>query len=170
MMPTLPRALTALAGLLLLATPAAAHISFETATVTAGKTVKFVLRVPHGCGSLPTTGIRLQIPKTLEHVKPAPKPGWTLSLVPDTAGAGATSGHGASAAVGEIAWTGGRLEDAWYDEFTFRATVSKSATGRIFVPVVQECDGGVERWIEIPAGSGSADDLNAPAPSVRVEP
>lgn len=169
------RAPAVLLGLGLLTLPAAAHISFETPVVAAGKTAKFVLRVPHGCGDRPTTGIRLQIPKGLESVKPQPKAGWTLELVPeahtDAAGAAAHSGgHGSAAAISEIAWTGGRLEDAWYDEFAFRATVAKGTTGRLFVPVVQQCDGGVERWIEVPAAGGSSDDLKFPAPSVRVEP
>lgn len=153
--------------------PASAHITFENREVKSGATVKFVLRVPHGCEGSATTGVRIALPESLTEAKPQPKPGWTLSIVADDVhNAAATPGHGHGGAGGvkEIGWTGGRLEDAHYDEFVFRATVGKAASGRIFVPVVQQCEGGTDRWIEIPADGGSSDDLKHPAPSIRVEP
>jgi uncharacterized protein YcnI len=155
------------------ALPASAHITFENKEVKPGATVKFVLRVPHGCDGAATTAVRIALPASLSEAKPQPKPGWTLSLVTeDVQNASATQGHdhGGAGNLKEIAWTGGRLEDAHYDEFVFRAAVSKTASGRIFVPVVQQCDGGTARWIEIPTDGGSVDDLKYPAPSVRVEP
>jgi len=166
-------------GLLLAATamsfafPAHAHITFENKEVKAGTTVKFVLRIPHGCGALATTGVRISLPEQLSEAKPQPKPGWTLKLVTeDLHQASATSAHahGGAATVKEISWSGGRLEDAFYDEFVFRAAVAKDAAGEIRVPVIQDCDGGTERWIEIPTSGGSAGDLKSPAPSVHVQP
>lgn len=153
--------------------PASAHITFENKEVKPGATVKFVLRVPHGCDGAATTAVRIALPESLSDAKPQPKPGWTLSLVTEnvqSASATPGHGHGGTGNLKEIAWTGGRLEDAHYDEFVFRAGISKAATGRIFVPVVQQCDGGTARWIEIPTDGGSSDDLKYPAPSVRVEP
>lgn len=155
--------------------PAAAHITFEAGTVKAGGTAKFVLRVPHGCAGSPTVAVRIAIPEGLSEVKPQPKPGWTLDIVhadPETtaatvAGQDAHAGHPA-AAVKEIAWLGGRLEDAHYDEFVFRAKVDGEAGRDLFVPIVQQCETGVERWIEIPASGGSSDGLKFPAPSVKV--
>ncbi|NTG25025.1 YcnI family protein [Agrobacterium rhizogenes] len=153
--------------------PASAHITFENKEVKPGATVKFVLRVPHGCDGAATTAVRIALPESLSDAKPQPKPGWTLSLVTENVqSASATPGHnhGGTDSLKEIAWTGGRLEDAHYDEFVFRAAVSRAATGRIFVPVVQQCDGAAARWIEIPTDGGSSDNLKHPAPSVRVEP
>jgi len=153
--------------------PASAHITFENREVKPGATVKFVLRVPHGCEGSATTGVRIALPESLTEAKPQPKPGWTLSVVTDNvrnAAAAPGHGHGEAGNIKESGWTGGRLEDAYYDEFVFRAAVSKSANGRIFVPVVQQCENGTDRWIEIPAAGGSSDDLKHPAPSVRVEP
>jgi uncharacterized protein YcnI len=39
----------------------------------------------------------------------------------------------------------------------------------LYFPVVQECEGGaVERWIQIPAAGQSEDDLETPAPGVKL--
>lgn len=152
--------------------PAAAHITLENREVKAGATVKFVLRVPHGCAGSATTAVRIAVPVGLAGVKPQPKPGWTLAATAtDEQHTGAVNGHEShGAAVKEIAWTGGKLEDAHYDEFAFRASVSRDAPATIYVPIVQECETGVDRWIEVPAAGASSDSLKFPAPSVRVQP
>lgn len=157
------------------ALPAAAHITFEGKEVKAGATAKFVLRVPHGCAGSPTIAVRISLPEGLLEPKPQPKPGWTLDIVraePETT-ASTEVGHDAhsahqGAAIKEIAWSGGKLEDAHYDEFVFRAKVDAVAGKELFVPIVQECETGVERWIEVPASSGSPGELKFPAPSVKV--
>jgi uncharacterized protein YcnI len=152
--------------------PASAHVTFENKEVEAGRPVRFVLRIPHGCAGSATTALRIAIPDTLSGVTPEPKPGWTLSAATGDATpvqvAGAGNGNGGLQEK-EIAWTGGRLENGRHDEFIFSATVSARA-GTIYVPVVQECEKGVERWIEIPPAGGSSEDLKHPAPSIRVQP
>jgi uncharacterized protein YcnI len=166
------RGLAAAATLLAAVVPASAHITFENKEVKAGTTVKFVLRVPHGCTGAATTGVRVEIPEGLANVKPQPKPGWELSVATTseehTGSAGAHDSHGA--AVKEVAWTGGNLPDAHYDEFVFRAAVSREQSEVVYIPIVQECEVGVERWIEVPGDGGSSDNLKYPAPSVRVQP
>lgn len=166
---------TAALGTSLFAAPAMAHIIFENGAVAAGTRTEFVLRVPHGCDGSPTVAVRVAVPKELEGIEALPKPGWKLSVVTDDlhqASADANAGHsdGGEEKVKELVWSNGRLEDAFRDTFVFRASVNKTATGRIFVPVVQQCESGAERWIEIPAAGGSSDDLKHPAPSVGVEP
>ncbi len=162
-----------LIALLALTGVAQAHVTFENKDVAPGTTVKFVLRLPHGCSGAATTGLRISIPEELTSVKPQPKPGWTLATAIDDvhkASAEETHAHGQGARVKEISWTGGKLEDAHYDEFVFRATVSKTAHTQIVVPVVQECGAETDRWIELPAAGVSADDLKHPAPVVKVRP
>src|SRR4051794_30415440 len=98
---------------------AQAHITFENKEVVAGSTVKFVLRVPHGCAGAATTRVRLQLPEVLRGAKPQPKPGWALTITPRPTGIQAAGGHGDDGMeAAEIAWSG-RLEDAHYDEFAF---------------------------------------------------
>ena len=150
-----------------------AHVTLETPQAAVGSTYKAVLRVPHGCAGAATNVVRIRIPEGVIAVKPMPKAGWKLETV--TGDYKATHdyyGTPTSKGVTEIVWSGGDLPDAWYDEFVFRGYLSKSlkADTAVYVPVVQECEGGkVERWIEIPAAGKKADDYRYPAPSLMLK-
>jgi len=155
---------------------ASAHITLERQEAPVGSSYKAVLRVPHGCGISPTTAIRVRLPAGLIAVKPMPKPGWQLDTTTGKypkpymlRGAPVTEG------VTEIAWSGGKLPDAHYDEFVFIGTLAEELGGgqTIHFPVVQECEKGVHRWIEILTGAhsdghgaGSAEQ----APALRLLP
>jgi uncharacterized protein YcnI len=151
--------------------PAAfAHVTLEQGQAAVGASYKAVLRVPHGCDGSPTTAIRVRIPEGVIDVKPMPKPGWTLTLVN---GKYAKS-HGlyradVSEGVTEIDWSGGRLPDEYYDEFVFQSFLATDLQpGRtLYFPVVQECEKGVHRWIEIPAAGA---DYPEPAPGLKLVP
>jgi uncharacterized protein YcnI len=163
------------AALLAAATrPAAAHITLETPEAAIGTAYKAVLHVPHGCAGAATTAIRVRIPEGVVAVKPMPKPGWTLAITEGEYGKSYDYyGTPTTKGVKEIAWTGGKLPDAWYDEFVFRAYLAKEllAGTTLYVPVVQDCEGGAaDRWIEIPAAGKSADDYRYPAPGLRLKP
>jgi uncharacterized protein YcnI len=164
----------ALSGLAFLAAfgTAAAHVTLETQQAPVGGIYKAVLRVPHGCAGAATTAIRVQIPEGVIAVKPTPKPGWALATTTgDYAQTYDYYGTPTSKGVKEIAWTGGSLPDAWYDEFVFRAYLAKTlpANTVLYVPVVQMCEGGAtDRWIEIPAAGKSADDYRFPAPGLKL--
>ncbi len=126
--------------------------------------------MPHGCAGRPTRVLRVQVPEGLLDVKPMPKPGWTLAT---TRGAYAKPydlpGKSVGEGVREVAWSGGELADAHYDEFVFRARVSGSLAGRaVPVPVVQECDGAAEAWVEVAGPGEDAGALKRPAPLLRV--
>lgn len=149
---------------------ASAHITLETQSAPIGSTYKAVLRVGHGCEGSPTLKVRVRIPEGVIAVKPMPKPGWDLDSVEgaykqpyDYYGTPMTEG------VREIVWTG-RLLDKHYDEFVFRAylTGSLAPDTTLYFPTVQECEKGVERWIEIPAAGKGADDYKSPAPGVKL--
>jgi periplasmic copper chaperone A len=158
------------ASLLLTAAPAVAHVTLETAEAKPGSTYKAVLRVGHGCEGSPTRAIRVRIPDGVIAVKPMPKPGWELETkIEAYAEPVAYYDQTLTEGVREIAWTGGSLPDAWYDEFVFRVRLPEGQTGSmIYFPVVQECDTGVHRWIEIPEAGRSADDYKEPAPGVQL--
>lgn len=162
----------ALAAVLLLALPAVAnaHATLETKQAPSGSYYKAVIRIGHGCDGSPTTAIRVRIPDGVVAVKPMPKTGWTLST---TEGTYATpyESHGQTITKGvtEVTWTGGALPDAWYDEFVFQAKLPEKPAGTlIYVPIVQECEKGVNRWIEIPEPGKNADDYKTPAPGVTL--
>lgn len=158
----------------LTATPALAHVTLETPQAAVGSTYKAVLRVPHGCDGKATVAIRVRLPEGFVAAKPMPKPGWELKTI-DGKYAKAYTLHGEAVTEGvrEIDWTGGNLSDAFYDEFVLRGTLAGdlSAGETLYFPVVQECEGGaVERWIQIPQAGQDADDLDTPAPGLRLLP
>lgn len=149
-----------------------AHATLETGEAALGSTYKAVFRVPHGCEGKPTIAVRVQIPEGVIAVKPMPKAGWKLEKV---RGAYAKSydyyGTPMTEGVREIIWSGGSLPDDEYDEFVLRGTLAGDfKVGEIlYFPIVQECpDGAAERWIEIPAAGQSSDDLESPAPGIKI--
>ncbi len=167
------RALSAVVVVLAaLAHPATAHVTLETQQAVAGSTYKAVLRVPHGCGPSPTHTIRVRIPDGMTGVKPMPKAGWQLSTVNGKLAQPISDGHGGQITEGvrEVVWAGGKLLDAHYDEFVFRGTLPNMPGEMLYFPVVQECEQGIDRWIEIPAAGKSADDYKTPAPGLKLLP
>ncbi|MER9656728.1 YcnI family protein [Mesorhizobium sp. M0152] len=161
-------------ALLVLGTSAAfAHITLETQEAPVGSIYKAILRVPHGCDGKATTALHVQIPEGVIAVKPMPKPGWTLQV---KKGKYEKSyqlyGQAVTDGVREVDWSGGSLPDEFYDEFVFRATLTADlpAGQKLYFPVVQECDGAADRWIEIPAAGQDEDALENPAPSVKLLP
>jgi len=147
----LPLALLAPAG-----APALAHVTLDLATAPAESYVRLAIRVPHGCGAAATTGIRLQVPEGLTGVHPQPKPGWTLTILPGEppagpAGAAPAGEHAAGPMVHELAWRGGPLPSAYYEEFLLMVRTPAAAGETLWFPFIQECEGGaVTRWIERP--------------------
>jgi len=162
-----------LATACLAAGPAFSHVTLETPQAPIGHSYKAVLRVPHGCQGSATTAIRIQIPEGLIGVKPQPKAGWTLHLkqgkyeTPHS-----LYGSKVESGVREIAWSGGVLPDGYYDEFVFVGYLSNDlAPGEtLYLPVVQECETGVMRWIDKPSGDATADHASTPAPTLKLLP
>ncbi|THK36460.1 DUF1775 domain-containing protein [Ensifer sp. MPMI2T] len=163
----------ATAAILALGTGAAlAHVSLQVKEAPVGSTYKAILQVPHGCEGKPTTAVRVQIPEGVIAVKPQPKPGWTIEKVKGTyAKSYDYYGTPTSEGVKELIWSGGSLADDEYDEFALRVflTPDLEAGEMLYFPVVQECPGGLtERWIEIPAAGQTSDDLELPAPGLKL--
>ena len=150
--------------------PAVAHVTLEAQEANN----KAVLRVPHGCEGSATVALRVRIPDGVIAVKPMPKPGWMLTTNNGKYSKTYTFFHNAklSEGVTEITWSGGKLPDAWYDEFVFQGFLAGDleAGKTLYFPVVQECEQGVHRWIEIPAPGKSAADYPEPAPALRLLP
>ena len=162
------------AAIVLAASPACAHVGLETKQATIGASYKAVFTVPHGCAGSPTVKIRVQIPEGVIAAKPMPKAGWNVEAISGKY-AGEYDYHGSklSEGVKEVVWSGGKLPDHHYEEFvvsTYLTTGLKPNT-TLYFPVVQECEQGVSRWIDIPkegteAGHGS----KTPAPGVKLMP
>jgi uncharacterized protein YcnI len=166
-----PFCFASLAAAVVAATPVSAHVTLQGREATIGSSYKAVFVVPHGCAGSATTKIRVQIPDGVIDAKPMPKAGWNLEAIK---GKYATEYdfHGAklSEGVKEVVWSGGKLPDDFYDEFvvsTFLTNALKPGTV-LYFPVVQECEQGVSRWIDIPADPAHAHDSKWPAPGVKL--
>jgi periplasmic copper chaperone A len=164
-----------LVALLALATsPVSAHVSLETKQATVGASYKAMFAVPHGCAGSPTVKIRVQIPEGVIAVKPMPKAGWSVDVVEGQYSSEYDyHGNKVSSGAKEVGWSGGKLPDHNYDEFvisTFLTDGLKPNT-TLYFPVVQECEKGVSRWIEIPAeGAAHSHEGKSPAPGVKLLP
>jgi len=153
---------------------AQAHVTLETREAPAGANYKAILRVPHGCNGSPTVALRVKIPEGVVGVKPMPKPGWNIEIKKDKYAKAHQTDEGAKVIEGvtEVDWTGGKIPDGYYDEFVFRAFIGADLPpGKpVYFPVVQECEKGVNRWIEIPPEGKSSHDFPEPAPALMVTP
>jgi hypothetical protein len=165
--------LLAVAGIVAgLCCDASAHVVLDKSEARIGASYKAVLAVPHGCEGSATVRLTVSVPEGMIAVKPIPKPGWTIAV---TKGAYARSyafmhGIQLSEGVKEISWSGGRLEDAFYDEFGFAGFIADSfkAGDKLAFPVVQECETGVAKWTEIAAAGQDPHALKYPAPQLRL--
>jgi periplasmic copper chaperone A len=173
--PKMQKAALLMAFAMLLGSPASAHITLEGKQAAVGSYYKAVFAVPHGCAGSPTVKIRVQIPEGVIGVKPMPKAGWNLETVKGKY-AGEYQFHGSTLSEGvkEVAWSGGKLEDDNYDEFVMSTylTGTLKPNTTLYFPVVQECEQGMSRWIDIPTEgrAGHDDGGKTPAPGLKLTP
>ena len=147
-----------------------AHVTANPNEAPADSYFRTALRVGHGCAGSPTIAVRVKIPDGVMAAKPQVKPGWSIEIKMRKLEKPVDAGHGRmiSEAVDEIAWRGGKLEDAYFDEFGLSLRLPAQAGKTLYFPVVQECEQGVHRWIEVPAQGQTWDDLREPAPFIRL--
>jgi len=148
-------------------TAAAAHVVLDTAEAPAGSYHKAVFRVPHGCSGSPTTAIAVTLPDGILSAKPQPKPGWTLAVERQALPRPVAGPHGSTVGerVARIAWSGGDLPDAWFDEFAIQVRLPDAAPGTVIrFPVEQTCAQGASHWVGTDADKGGA----YPAPALRL--
>jgi periplasmic copper chaperone A len=156
------------AGAFLSVSSAFAHVTLDTRDAPTDSYYKAVFNVPHGCEGSSTTSIRIRLPEGLQSVKVQPKQGWKVSTVKTKLPTPVTGGHGEAITetISEVSWTGGLLLDEHIEEFMMQIRLPNAAPGTVlYFPVVQECEKGVNRWIELPEAGKS---LKQPAPSLRL--
>jgi uncharacterized protein YcnI len=147
-----------------------AHVTANPNEAPADGYFRTTLRIGHGCSGAATTAVRVKIPDDVLAVRPQAKPGWSIEIKLRKLDTPASLGHGrtVSETVDEIAWRGGPLPDAHFDEFGLTMRMPPKTGATLYFPVVQECEQGVHRWIEIPAAGQKWDDLKEPAPFIRL--
>jgi uncharacterized protein YcnI len=161
-----------LTAALLAASPAGAHVFLEGKQAAVGADFKAVFVVPHGCSGSPTVKLRVQIPEGVIAAEAKPVAGWNVETVKgkyaneyDYRDARVSEG------IKEVAWSGGKLPDKTRQEFVIETHLASSLKPNttLYFPVVQECEQGVSRWIEIPPdGAPHSHEGKWPAPGVKL--
>jgi uncharacterized protein YcnI len=146
------------AGLWLVAAPAWAHVFVEPRDQLPGRLGTLGFTVPHGCGESPTTRIDIAIPEGVEGLDPQPHDGWRIESRTDPA----------SGRITQLAWSGGPLPSHEETVFTAKARFPDKPGERLWFKVVQTCEVGTTRWVELPAAGQDPNDLPHPAAHVDL--
>jgi uncharacterized protein YcnI len=150
--------------------PVHAHVTANPAEGPADSYFRTAFRIGHGCAGRATTAVRVKIPDGVIAVRPQAKAGWAIEITMRKLAKPVEISHGrtVSETVDEIAWRGGPLPDAHFDEFGLSLRTPAKPGATLYFPIVQECEQGVHRWIEIPAVGQKWGDLKEPAPFIRL--
>jgi len=153
-----------------IAGPACAHAMLVTPAAEAGSFYKAAIAITHGCAGSATREVIVEIPAGVQNAKPMPKPGWRIELTSaPLAQPRESHGRKISEAVTRIRFYGGKLPNAYYDEFSIAVTLPDQAEP-VYWPVTQICERGRNEWREVPAPGQSAADLKSPAPRLDLTP
>lgn len=148
--------------------PSVAHVVAMPDGGAAGQFIAISFWVPEGCRGSATRAVRIEIPGGIRMAKPQPKSGWTLQLEKQPLDKPvATEGGPRRERVSAIIWRGGSIADDEFDQFTVLLRLP-AEPGPVYFPVVQTCDKGEAKWIEVPGPNTAAHGLEFPAPVVKV--
>lgn len=152
--------LPAVAAMLALAAPAAAHIEVLPAEAERDQAVEFTVRVPTE-RELPTTGVRIEIPDQVTVYSFAePPPGWTMRLV-----------RGDDGRFRSVVYRGGSIGLSRYADFRMLGTPFGSGTA-VWKARQTYADGRVKPWIAAPEAQGESTPETGPSdpgPAASVE-
>ncbi len=140
--------------------------------VPAGAWHMVEIAIPHGCYGSPTTEVSIKAPEGVFNARPEVKTGWTLSTrmkkldepirTPEVV---------ITEIVDEMTWSGGKLDDLYLERFNFLAKMPNEPGRVLYFKVVQKCEEGELRWIEIPEPGEDRRQYLHPAPTITlVEP
>lgn len=162
-------ALLSLAGF---STTADAHIVIENFEGRQNYNEFLNLMVPHGCGPLATTEIRMKIPASVPLFAPEEKDGWETQLVMRALDEPIKRGNGQviSEVYDEVIWRG-NLPSLHLGVFKFLARITGPVGSVVPFKTIQTCGEKQDRWVDVvedgePGWKMWA--LEAPAPFVTV--
>lgn len=148
-----PSVAIAALALLVLGSPASAHIDPDPKEAQAGSRLVVGFTVEHGCEGSPTVRLDMRLPAGVVDPVAEPADGWTGSVDTTTDGT-------------IVSFVGGPLADDVEGTFDVTMTLPATPDTTIHFPFVQRCEVGEIRWIGIPAEPG--DDLDEPAPAMLL--
>lgn len=148
-------------GALVLAAPlaASAHVHVTPDESAAGTTTRLDFSFSHGCEDSPTTSIAISIPDGVDGVTPVLDGAWTIDREVGTDGIPTKVTYTAVTPV----------ESGVAASVALDVIFASSASGtQVAFPVLQTCEVGQTDWAEVAEEGQSEDDLDSPAPVVRV--
>lgn len=149
--------------------PAGAHFGVLASTTAAGSYSLLTFSSGHGCDGSAWNEVAIQIPDSIQVVRPGMKAGWTIETTTEEI----TNAEGEAAErVTSITYTASAPEfvvpEHFYDEFKVQVQLPATVGEVLYFPLVQTCEVGENAWIEIPAEGQDGEDLESPAPSVTI--
>jgi uncharacterized protein YcnI len=163
----------ALAALVLMAAPAAAHVSVNPKDATQGSYAKLTFRVPNERDNAATTQVEVNLPQNtpIASVSVKPTTGWTVTATKSTLDKPIKSDDGEiTQAVTKIVWKADSpltaIQPGQFQEFDVSAGPLPAADKIVFKALQTYSDGDVVRWIEEPAADGK--EPAHPAPTLKL--
>jgi len=147
---------------------AAAHVVMVPDTAAPGAPYVGVFRVSHGCAGSATTALRVELPPGVIGAKPQAKAGWTVEIEREPL-ARPVMGEGGkpiTTRVKAITWRG-HLPDDQFDTFGVMMKLPESR-GPLYLPAIQSCEVGANRWTDIPAPGQAWHGVPSPAPVITL--
>jgi periplasmic copper chaperone A len=166
-------AATAGALLLVLAAPAAAHVTVDPNTATQGGFTTVTFRVPNETANADTTKVEVSFPADtpVAFVSLKPVAGWTAATEKTAVQTPITSGAGeVTEAVATITWTaqaGAAIKPGQFQEFDLTLGPLPRTDRMIFKALQTYSNGTVVRWIDDPATGAEPEH---PAPVLTLAP
>lgn len=158
------------AALVLLSTPAWAHVTIDPGEAPKGGFTAVSFRVPNERDDSGTNQVVVEFPADhpIPFVSVKPKPGWTVNVettqLPEPIDA---EGEQITEAVSRITWSGGRIGPGEFDEFDVSMGPLPDDTDELVFPTLQTYESGeVVRWIEETPPGG--EEPENPAPVLKL--
>ncbi|MFM7225216.1 MAG: YcnI family protein [Actinomycetota bacterium] len=149
----------------LLAGPAAAHVSVTPDAAPAGSSPTLTFRVPNE-RPVPTVSLRIVFPDgaPIPAAQPAAKPGWTTSVATTPE----DERDDAAPIVQSVTWSGGEIAVDGEEQFVLTVGPLPGPGTIAFRAVQTYADGEIVRWNQPPEPDGS--EPERPAPVLTVGP
>lgn len=143
-----------------LAAPAAAqaHVGVSPDVIAPEGSAVLAFSFTHGCENSPTTALRITMPDGLTSVSPTIDAAWDVAVE--------RADNGLVSAVTYTATT--PIPHDLRGEVTMAVRLGEDAPETLAFPVEQNCETGVNEWVEIAEEGEDPHDLDSPAPVVTV--
>ncbi|WP_181791903.1 YcnI family copper-binding membrane protein, partial [Streptomyces phytophilus] len=159
-------------AVLLIAGPAAAHVSIDPGEAEQGGYATVNFKVPNERDDASTVKLEVTLPTDhpLTSVMPEPVPGWDVKVEQAKLDTPIEShGEKITEAASKVTWSGGKVEPGTFQRFPVSMGALPEDADQLVFKAIQTYDNGeVVRWIEVP--EEGAEEPESPAPVLALLP